>query len=101
MSYEYEITFSLNLANALPEVKDLNDRLNRHLATMGVDETIRLGFNQPLLMCLTVEREPTDQEIAKMTDIITGQLCLSFAGANPKCVSFRRKPGHVSQSALQ
>ena len=90
MKYVYDIQFSLNLANVLPEVRALTESVNTHLSSMGYDEKLTLR-GQPIKMTLTVEREPTDEEIAKMKDIMTAQLCSSFPGSNPVCEAFRRQ----------
>ena len=100
MSVQYEVQFSLNLGNVFPEIKSLTDGINGHLATMGYDERIKLR-GRPISMALTVEREMTDDEIAKMKDIMTAQMCESFPGSNPVCESFRRKSGNVEQSVGQ
>ena len=97
MSFQYEIRISLGLANALPEVKRLQDSINSHLSTMGSE---RFTFGRtPLVFDLTVERELQPEEIDKMKDVLIGNLCLKFAGSVPVCESFRRKSGNVSQSA--
>ena len=90
MSTTYDIQFSLNLANALPGVGDLVNSVNSHLAMMDMSERITLR-GRLFKMTLTVERELTEGEIAKMKDIITARLCDSFAGSNPVCESFRRQ----------
>ena len=100
MSYIYDIKFSLNLANAFPEVDALTGSVNTHLAEMGYDERLMLR-GQPIKMTLTVERELTEDEQAKMKDIITGQLCEQFTGSNPVCESFRRQSGNVVQLVAQ
>lgn len=91
MSTTYDIQFSLNLANVFPVVGELVDSVNSHLAKMDVPERLTLRGN-PIKMTLTVERDLTENEIAKMKDMITARLCDSFAGSNPVCESFRRQP---------
>lgn len=100
MSAVYDIKFSLNLGNVFPVVGELVDNINSHLATMEVKERVTLRGN-PIVMTLTVERELNPKEIATMKDIITAQLCTSFAGLNPVCESFRRQSGNVVQSVEQ
>ena len=99
MKINYEVIYSLNLANALSEVDALIGSVNTHLAEMGCDERLTLN-RQPIVMSISVARELSEKDIAKMKDIIMGQLCQSFVGANPVCESFRRQSGNVSQSAL-
>ncbi len=98
MSFVYDIQFSLNLAIAFPEVGALFKSINTHLSTMGYEEKLT-ARGRPIKMTLTLEREPTEEEKAKMIDIITAQLCESFTGSNPVCESFRRQSGNVLQSA--
>ncbi len=100
MQIEYEITFSLNLANVFPEVGELVASVNGHLAMMGASDKITLR-GRPIKMTMTVERELNKKEISQMKDIITAQLCDSFVGSNPVCESFRSKSGNVSQSVAQ
>lgn len=100
MSIEYDIQFSLNLANVFPEVGGLTNSINTHLSSMGYDERLTLR-GRPIKMTLTVEREMTEEEIAKMKDLITAHFCEKFAGSNPVCESFRRKSGNVVQLVAQ
>lgn len=97
---EYEVQFSLNLAHVFPEVDGLMKSLNGHLSAMGHDERLTLR-GRPISLTVTTEREMTEEEIAKMKDLMTAQFCESFAGSNPVCELFRRKSGNVSQSAVQ
>lgn len=94
MKTTYDIQFSLNLANVLPGVGVFTKKINAHLALMGHDEQITLR-GRPIKMTLTLEREATEEEIAKVKDHITAQLCSSFPGSNPVCESFRRQSGQL------
>lgn len=100
MSLTYDIQFSLNLGNVFPGVGTVTEQINTHLSAMGCDERITLR-GRPIKMTLTVEREMTETEIAKVKDMITAQLCESFAGSNPVCESFRRQSGNVEQLVSQ
>lgn len=99
MSVQYDIQFSLNLATVIPEVGEATKAVNDHLSTMGFQERITLR-GRPIKMTLTLDREATEEEIAKVKDMITAQLCEKFTGSNPVCESFRRKSGNVEQSVL-
>jgi len=95
--FVYDVIFSLNLATAFPEVGELMNSVNTHLSSMGYDEKLTLR-SRPIKMTLTLKREPTEEEIAKMKNIITAQLCAQFTGSNPVCEAFRRQSGNVPQS---
>jgi hypothetical protein len=92
--FVYEIGIRLQLANLLSPVKGLEESINDHLASMGVNQKLVITSVVPLT--LKVEREITEKEMNEMTKIIVEQFSETFGKVSIEYV--RRQSGNVHQS---
>ena len=70
MKTKYAVFASVDMAKTVGPVSDVVKNLNTHLAKMGCDERIMVRSGEFRLWTLTSDREYTEQEIAKMKDVI-------------------------------
>ena len=97
--FQYEAIFRVNLAKAIPEVGDMVNRVNNHLAKDGYSEQLSLtheGIIPP--MVITSDRELTEEDQYKMKTLLEAKVIELFPKYDVRLASFRRKSGNVSQS---
>lgn len=76
---EYKIIISLNVSEAIPEVKELTEALNSTFANCGVREKITISADMINTGTLKVDRLLTATEKTKIEEIMTKEWKKVFA----------------------
>lgn len=92
MKFQYEATFSADLGKVIPQVGDLANGINAHLAKDGYDEQLRIMTESLITPIITTsDRELTQEDQHKMKTLLEAEMIKAFPKYDVRLATFGRK----------
>lgn len=99
--YQYEAIFRVNLGNVIPEIGDIANGVNTHLAKDGYNEQLTITSESVIPpLVIKSDRELTKEDQHKMKTLLEAEMIKAFPKYDVRLATFGRK-SVTSEQAVQ